>query len=196
MAEPFFRLAEFVVPSVVAMNGTKLTFQGLENIPARGGALIALNHTSYVDWVPASIAAHERRRRLRFMIKAEMADVKAVNYVIRHARLIPVDRTGGTRRFRGSRAAAAGGRTHWAAPRGHHQSQFELRAIQNRGGADGAGGAGADSSPDCLGCTSDLAKRSSKESVPQQNSDHRGRRPAAAAAAATPSSSTPRCAKR
>jgi len=92
MAEPFFRLAEFVVPSVVAMNGTKLTFQGLENIPARGGALIALNHTSYVDWVPASIAAHERRRRLRFMIKAEMADVKAVNYVIRHARLIPVDR--------------------------------------------------------------------------------------------------------
>jgi 1-acyl-sn-glycerol-3-phosphate acyltransferase len=95
MAEPFFRLAEFVVPSIVAMNGTKLTFQGLENIPARGGAVIALNHTSYVDWVPASIAAHERKRRLRFMIKSEMADVKAVNYVIRHAQLIPVDRTMG-----------------------------------------------------------------------------------------------------
>ncbi len=27
------------------------------------------------------------------MIKAEMADVKAANYVIKHARLIPVDRT-------------------------------------------------------------------------------------------------------
>jgi 1-acyl-sn-glycerol-3-phosphate acyltransferase len=92
MAEPFFRLAEFVVPSVVAMNGTRLTFRDLENIPARGGALIALNHTSYVDWMPASLAAKERRRRLRFMIKAEMADVKAVNYVIKHAKLIPVDR--------------------------------------------------------------------------------------------------------
>ena len=32
---------------------------------------------------------------MRFMIKAEMADVKAVNYVIKHARLIPVDRRRG-----------------------------------------------------------------------------------------------------
>src|SRR6202008_4731971 len=92
MAEAFFRLAEIVVPSVAAINGTKLKFEGLENIPARGGALIALNHTSYLDWMPASIAAHERKRRLRFMIKAEMADVKAVNYVIKHCGLIPVDR--------------------------------------------------------------------------------------------------------
>ena len=30
-----------------------------------------------------------------FMIKSEMADVKAVNYVIKHARLIPVDRRHG-----------------------------------------------------------------------------------------------------
>jgi 1-acyl-sn-glycerol-3-phosphate acyltransferase len=92
MAEPFFRLAEIVVSTGVAMNGTKLNFEGLENIPARGGALIALNHTSYLDWMPASLAAHERKRRLRFMIKAEMADVKAVNYVIKHCQLIPVDR--------------------------------------------------------------------------------------------------------
>ena len=95
MAEPFFRFAEMVVPPIVAMNGTKITFEGLENIPARGGALVALNHTGYLDWLPASLAARERKRRLRFMIKAEMAEVKAVNYVIKHARLIPVDRTAG-----------------------------------------------------------------------------------------------------
>ena len=95
MAEPFFRLAETVVPPIVAMQGTKLKFEGLEYIPARGAALVALNHTSYLDWLPASIAAKERGRRLRFMIKAEMADVKAVNYVIRHAQLIPVDRRQG-----------------------------------------------------------------------------------------------------
>jgi 1-acyl-sn-glycerol-3-phosphate acyltransferase len=61
--------------------------------------LIALNHTSYVDWIPASIASYERRRRLRFMIKAEMQDVKPVNYVIKHAQLIPVDRTLGAEAF-------------------------------------------------------------------------------------------------
>jgi len=80
---------------MVAMNGTKFTFRGLENIPQRGGAVLAQNHTSYLDWLPALFATRERGRRMYFMIKAEMADVKAVNYVIKHARLIPVDRRNG-----------------------------------------------------------------------------------------------------
>ncbi|UGT91509.1 1-acyl-sn-glycerol-3-phosphate acyltransferase [Mycobacterium ostraviense] len=99
MAEPFFRMMEFLVPSIVAANGNKITYYGLENIPERGGALIVLNHTSYVDWIPASIAAKQRRRRLRFMIKAEMREVKAVNYVIKHAQLIPVDRSEGANAY-------------------------------------------------------------------------------------------------
>src|ERR1700756_185173 len=95
MAEAFYRFGEWIVPPVVAMNGTKFTFRGLENIPERGGALLAKNHTSSLDWLPPLFAARERRRRMYFMIKAEMADVKAVNYVIKHARLIPVDRRTG-----------------------------------------------------------------------------------------------------
>lgn len=83
------------MPAVVAVNGTKITYHGLENIPDRGGALVALNHTSYVDWVPASLAALHRKRRLRFMIKAEMQQVRSVNFVIKNIGLIPVDRRAG-----------------------------------------------------------------------------------------------------
>jgi 1-acyl-sn-glycerol-3-phosphate acyltransferase len=95
MPEPFMRFAESILPPLIAANGTKIVFQGLENIPERGGALLTLNHTSYLDWLPASYAAYKRRRRLRFMIKSEMQDIKAANYVIKHARLIPVDRQSG-----------------------------------------------------------------------------------------------------
>src|SRR5574337_706931 len=95
MAEPVFRVLETVVPALVKANGNRITFDGLENIPTRGGALVVLNHTSYVDWYPASLAAHLRRRRLRFMIKAEMQGVPVVGSVIKHAKLIPVDRQAG-----------------------------------------------------------------------------------------------------
>ncbi|OBG71471.1 acyltransferase [Mycobacterium sp. E2462] len=95
MAEGFYRLGEWIVPPMVAMQGTTFTYHGLENIPTRGGALLAQNHTSYLDWLPTLLAVRERGRRAYFMIKAEMADVKAVNYVIKHARLIPVDRRTG-----------------------------------------------------------------------------------------------------
>src|SRR5690625_626880 len=95
MAEPLFRTLEAVIPRLVRANGPHLTIEGLEHIPERGGAVLTLNHTGYLDWYPASIAALQRRRRLRFMIKAEMTQVPVIGYVIRHIKLIPVDRSAG-----------------------------------------------------------------------------------------------------
>jgi 1-acyl-sn-glycerol-3-phosphate acyltransferase len=100
--EPVFRTLEIAVSLATRAIGTKITYQGLENIPERGGAVIAINHTSYVDWWPAALAAYERHRRMRFMIKTEMQDVKVVNFLIKHSGTIPVDRGAG-----GSAYAAA-----------------------------------------------------------------------------------------
>ena len=95
--EPVFRTLEIAVNTASRAIGTRITYLGLENMPERGGAVIAINHTSYVDWFPAALAAYKRHRRLRFMIKTEMQDVKVVNFLIKHTGTIPVDRgAGGT----------------------------------------------------------------------------------------------------
>jgi len=93
--EPVFRALEISVSLATKAIGTKITYQGLENIPDRGGAVMAINHTSYLDWWPAALAAYQRHRRMRFMIKSEMQNVKVVNFLIKHSGTIPVDREAG-----------------------------------------------------------------------------------------------------
>ncbi|OBI53782.1 acyltransferase [Mycobacterium kyorinense] len=93
--EPVFRTLEITAKALVKAVGSPITYQGLENIPQTGGAVIAINHTSYVDFLPAGLAVHYRGRRMRYMIKAEMQRVKSVNFLIKHTKTIPVDRGAG-----------------------------------------------------------------------------------------------------
>jgi 1-acyl-sn-glycerol-3-phosphate acyltransferase len=93
--EPIFHTLEIAGRTVVRATGTRIAYQGLENIPATGGAVIAINHTSYVDFLPAALAVMYRKRRMRFMIKSEMQDVRIVNFLIKHSKTIPVDRGAG-----------------------------------------------------------------------------------------------------
>ncbi|MGE2717516.1 lysophospholipid acyltransferase family protein [Mycolicibacterium litorale] len=93
--EPVFRTLEFVAEAATRVTGTRISYHGLDNIPAHGGAVMAINHTGYIDFLPAALAAKNRHRRMRFMIKAEMEQVKVVGYLIRHTGTIPVDRRAG-----------------------------------------------------------------------------------------------------
>jgi 1-acyl-sn-glycerol-3-phosphate acyltransferase len=95
MVEPTFRALEIVAQLVTMATGTRVSYRGEENVPENGGAVVAINHTSYVDFLPAALAMHHRGRRLRFMIKAEMQQVKMVNFLIKRTKTIPVDRHAG-----------------------------------------------------------------------------------------------------
>ena len=93
--ESVFRTLEIPSSTAVRAAGTKITYQGLENIPSRGGAVVAINHTSYIDFMPAALGTRLRNRRIRFMIKAEMQDVRIVNFLISRTGTIPVNRQAG-----------------------------------------------------------------------------------------------------
>jgi 1-acyl-sn-glycerol-3-phosphate acyltransferase len=97
--EPVFRALEITAKALVKATGTRITFQDVEHVPRTGGAVIPINHTSYVDWLPAALAVNRRGRRIRYMIKAEMQQVKIVDFLIRHTKTVPVDRGSGAKAY-------------------------------------------------------------------------------------------------
>jgi 1-acyl-sn-glycerol-3-phosphate acyltransferase len=128
--EPVFRALEIAARTVVRATGTRITYLGLENIPTAGGAVIAINHTSYVDFLPAALAAMCRRRRLRFMIKSEMQRVKIVNFLIRHTNTIPVDRRAGAGAYAVAVERMADGELVGVYPEATISRSFELKEFK------------------------------------------------------------------
>jgi len=131
MAEPVFRTLEIAVTSAVRMVGPRITYHGLDNIPETGGAVIAINHTSYVDWMPAAIAAYRRGRRLRFMIKQEMAEVNIVGFLMRGCNMIPVDRRAGAGAYAEAVERLRGGDIVGVYPEATISRSFELKEFKS-----------------------------------------------------------------
>lgn len=125
--EPVFRTLEIAAKTVIAATGTKVTLQNLENIPRTGGAVIAINHTSYVDWLPAAFAVYRRGRRIRYMIKAEMQRVKLVNFLIKHTKTIPVNRGAGADAYADAVRLLRAGEAIGVMPEATISRSFELK---------------------------------------------------------------------
>ena len=116
--------------AAVKATGSRITYYGLEYIPATGGAVVAINHTSYVDFVPAGLAAMQRHRRIRFMIKAEMQDVKVVGWLIKHTKTIPVNRKAGAGAYAVAVQALRDGELVGVYPEATISRSFELKAFK------------------------------------------------------------------
>jgi 1-acyl-sn-glycerol-3-phosphate acyltransferase len=125
--EPVFRTLEIVAKALVAATGTQITYQNLQNIPRTGGVVIAINHTSYVDWLPAALAVHYRGRRIRYMIKAEMQQVKVVDFLIKHTKTIPVNRGAGSEAYAEAVRLLRAGEVVGVMPEATISRSFELK---------------------------------------------------------------------
>jgi 1-acyl-sn-glycerol-3-phosphate acyltransferase len=92
-------MRDIVYPPVILtgkalFRGLGLRFQmaGTENIPRTGGALLAFNHVSYVDFVLGGNAAQPSKRLVRFMAKREIFDHRFGGPFMRSLHHISVDR--------------------------------------------------------------------------------------------------------
>lgn len=92
----FYQGIVSVARKLMRLQGITITVVGAENIPAFGGALIAMNHTGYYDFIFGGVPAFLRGRRLvRFMAKKEVFDVRGVGAIMRAMKHVPVDRSQG-----------------------------------------------------------------------------------------------------
>ncbi|HEY3482905.1 MAG TPA: 1-acyl-sn-glycerol-3-phosphate acyltransferase, partial [Streptomyces sp.] len=76
-------MADLVYPPVIAAARTmfrvldnRIRIEGAEHIPRRGGAVIACNHVSYLDFIFCGLGARPAKRLTRFMAKKEIFDNK------------------------------------------------------------------------------------------------------------------------
>ncbi len=81
--------------------GLTFTVTGVENLPRTGGAVVAINHTSYFDFTFAGLPAYRQHlgRKVRFMAKKEVFDSKLTGPIMRSLHHIEVDRNNGAASF-------------------------------------------------------------------------------------------------
>jgi 1-acyl-sn-glycerol-3-phosphate acyltransferase len=75
--------------------GQRIAVTGLEHLPRTGGALVAVNHISYVDFIYGGLPVVDAGRLPRFMAKRELFDHRFTGPLMRRLRHIEVDRADG-----------------------------------------------------------------------------------------------------
>ena len=96
-------MAELVYPPVAAgfktawkVLGLRFTIIGDEHIPTVGGAVLASNHISYLDFALIGTPAAPKKRFIRFIAKKEIFDNALAGPLMRGMKHISVDREKGS----------------------------------------------------------------------------------------------------
>lgn len=132
-------MADLVYPPViVALRsfwkylGLKFDFSGMEHLPTRkdGGAILAINHVSYLDFALAGTAALPMKRYVRFMAKKELFDNKLAGPLLRGMHHISVDRSSGSASFVAALRALRDGEIIGIFPEGTISVSFEIKELK------------------------------------------------------------------
>ena len=109
-------MTDLVYPPVIgvarglfAALGLKFTVEGVEHLPRTGGAVVASNHVSYLDFAFLGYGALPAKRYIRFMAKDAVFHHKVSGPLMRGMHHIPVDRSAGSGAFREALGALKAG---------------------------------------------------------------------------------------
>ncbi|AKK12058.1 1-acyl-sn-glycerol-3-phosphate acyltransferase [Corynebacterium uterequi] len=120
-----------VLRGYLAAKGLTFHIRGEQHIPTEGGAVIALNHTGYLDFVFGGIAPRRRRRLVRYMCKESIFKVPVVGGLMNMMGHIPVDRINGAASFDRAVSEARAGELVGIFPESSISRSFEIKSIRN-----------------------------------------------------------------
>lgn len=131
--EPAYRSVIAGVHLLWRTQGLKFTITGTEHLPATGGAVVAINHTGYLDFTFAGLPFYRQRPRrlIRFMAKQEVFDHKVTGPIMRSLRHIPVDRSAGAASFDAAVQALRRGELVGVYPEATISRSFELKEFKS-----------------------------------------------------------------
>ena len=131
-------VADLVYPPVIVLIksfskylGLNFDFQGQNNVPRKGGAILAINHTSYFDFALAGTAALPAKRYVRFMAKKEIFDNQIAGPLMRGMHHINVDRSNGAPSFVAALRSLKAGEIIGIFPEGTISTSFEIKELKS-----------------------------------------------------------------
>lgn len=132
MSDRFYRSMIVVAKGLIKGLGIDVDLVGAEHIPLQGGALLAMNHTSYLDFGLGGIPADMRGRRLvKFMAKESLFRNKISGPLLRGMKHISVDRDAGSQAFRDAVDALRAGELVGIFPEATFTRAVDIRELKN-----------------------------------------------------------------
>ncbi|HEY4898750.1 MAG TPA: lysophospholipid acyltransferase family protein, partial [Candidatus Nanopelagicaceae bacterium] len=131
-------MADLVYPPVIVVIktfwkylGIQFDFQGVENLPRTGGAILCLNHIGYLDFALVGTAALPAKRYIRFMAKKEIFDHKISGPLMRGMHHISVNRENGSASYVAALRALRKGEIVGIFPEGTISRSFEIEDLKS-----------------------------------------------------------------
>jgi 1-acyl-sn-glycerol-3-phosphate acyltransferase len=131
-------VADLVYPPVIAAcklwfraTGMHVVVSGAAHVPRTGGAVIASNHVSYLDFIFAGLASVQVGRLTRFMAKDAVFRNKVSGPLMRGMSHIPVDRDAGSASFRTALKALKAGELVGIFPEATISQSFTVKELKS-----------------------------------------------------------------
>lgn len=126
-----YRLGMLVCRVLFAVLRVRRSATGLANIPADGGAILAMTHFGYLEFglVAYTIWRYDRRR-VRFLITSGAFRNPIIGFLLRRLHQIPVDRHAGAGAFDAAIIALAEGSLLGIFPEAGIDPSFTVRALK------------------------------------------------------------------